>query len=102
MNKTKIEELNKVTEEQLIAQMKTGIDNVLCGKSKSEKLLGVRPGHALDYLITLDENVNGHDLDTNGWQWDFWIRLSYNGKQYTISGDGYYQSSITFSLNENE
>jgi glutaredoxin-related protein len=93
--------MNKITEEQLIAQMKTSIDNVLCGISKSEKLLGVRPGHALDYLKTLDENLIEAERQQY-FEWDFSIRLSYNGKQYMISGDGYYQSSITFSLNENE
>lgn len=29
-------------------------------------------------------------LDTNGWQWDWWQEFTYKGKDYTLSGSGYY------------
>lgn len=29
-------------------------------------------------------------FDTNGWQWDWWQSFSYEGKDYTLSGSGYY------------
>jgi hypothetical protein len=29
-------------------------------------------------------------FDTNGWQWDWWQHFTHNGKEYTLSGSGYY------------
>lgn len=29
-------------------------------------------------------------FDTNGWQWDWWQKFAHNGKEYTLSGSGYY------------
>lgn len=37
------------------------------------------------------EDDCGQDgFDTNGWQYDWWQRFSYKGKDYTLSGSGYY------------
>lgn len=38
--------------------------------------------------IATDESREG--FDTNGWQWDWWQYVTYNGKNYTLSGSGYY------------
>lgn len=29
-------------------------------------------------------------FESNGWEWDWWKTFSYNGKEYTLSGSGYY------------
>lgn len=29
-------------------------------------------------------------FDTNGWQWDWWQHFRHEGKEYTLSGSGYY------------
>lgn len=29
-------------------------------------------------------------FDTNGWQWDWWQHFTHDGKNYTLSGSGYY------------
>jgi hypothetical protein len=29
-------------------------------------------------------------FETNGWQWDWWQHFSHGGKNYTLSGSGYY------------
>lgn len=29
-------------------------------------------------------------FDTNGWQWDWWQHFAHGGKEYTLSGSGYY------------
>ena len=29
-------------------------------------------------------------FDTNGWEWDWWQHFTYGGKEYTLSGSGYY------------
>jgi hypothetical protein len=33
-------------------------------------------------------------MNTNGWQWDFWIELEYNKEKYTLSGSGFYGEMI--------
>lgn len=80
------------------SQMKDDIDSVLSGKSKFERLLGVRPSKVINYLKTLDNDLDEGQLETNGWEWDFWIPISYNGKAYILSGDGYYNDTINFAL----
>lgn len=29
-------------------------------------------------------------FDTNGWQWNWWQHFRHDGKEYTLSGSGYY------------
>lgn len=29
-------------------------------------------------------------FDTNGWQWDWWQHFAHDGKEYVLSGSGYY------------
>lgn len=53
--------------------------------------LMVAPSTAFDII----ENVLGleqtSDLDTNGWQWDFWQHYEDSeGKKFVLSGSGYY------------
>lgn len=36
----------------------------------------------------IEEKEDG--FETNGWQWDWWHRFKYKGKEYTLSGSGYY------------
>lgn len=39
----------------------------------------------------LDEASYGIDgFDTNGWQWDWWQHFEHGGKEYVLSGSGYY------------
>jgi hypothetical protein len=38
-----------------------------------------------------DEPQYGIDgFETNGWQWDWWQNFTFQGKNYTLSGSGYY------------
>ena len=42
-----------------------------------------------------------YEMETNGWQWDFWIQFSRNGEpKFQLSGDGYYGKTMTFSIYE--
>lgn len=38
-------------------------------------------------------------FDTNGWQWDWWQHFTCQGKEYTLSGSGYY-GGHTFHLSD--
>lgn len=39
-------------------------------------------------------------FDTNGWQWDWWQHFSYWGKEYVLSGSGYYGGHAFFLKDE--
>jgi hypothetical protein len=47
------------------------------------------PSLAISILESLGADVSD-DMDTNGWQYDYWIKFTYNGNKYCISGGGYY------------
>ena len=81
------------------SEMVSKIESVLEGKETSVRILYVRPNDVISYMVnkghTYDDNI-----DTNGWSWDYWLSFEANGKSYTLGGDGYYNSTASFSLNE--
>ena len=81
--------------------LEEGIQKVLSGEVDTIELPHARPGNVITYL----ESIGCEDcdeMDTNGWQWDYWLRIEMNDKKYMLSGDGYYASSATFSLDKDE
>lgn len=44
-----------------------------------------------------EESRNG--FDTNGWQYDWWQNFTFKGKDYVLSGSGYY-GGHAFELSE--
>jgi hypothetical protein len=73
------------------------IQKVLTGEVKSIDLLFCKPNDVISYI----ESIGGEDLDdleSNGWQWDFWNNVKYDGLIYTMSGDGYYSDTMQFSI----
>ncbi len=36
--------------------------------------------------------VDFDSMDTNGWQWDWWLEAIYKGTKYTLHGSGFYGS----------
>jgi hypothetical protein len=70
---------------------------VLNGEKQIAQLLYTRPNDVIEFV----ESMGGedmHDLDTNGYQWDYWAHVKYKGEKYMISGDGYYNDSCSFRL----
>jgi hypothetical protein len=59
------------------------------GKVDSVKIDCFCPSEAIKCLEELGAEESD-DFDTNGWQYDYWIKLEYNGKKYCLSGSGYY------------
>ena len=78
------------------------IMSVLTGEKKEASLLYTRPSDVFKFV----ESIGGedlHDIDTNGYQWDYWAKVKYEGEIYMVAGDGYYDDSCSFSLmSENE
>lgn len=48
--------------------------------------------YAGDIAKYLEEKygLRHHEMDTNGWDYDFWITYIINEEKYVISGSGYY------------
>ena len=82
------EEIKKIVEEN----METKLKLVLNGTEDSVKIMYCKPDDILSYL-----NVECEDFDTNGYQWDYWFNVVVDGITYSVSGDGYYNNSLTFS-----
>lgn len=38
---------------------------------------------------TLNVDIHSYDLDTNGWEWDFWKDFDIGDTKYRASGTGY-------------
>ncbi len=81
------------------SNMVKNIDSVVKGEKNSVKILYVRPNDVIEYLESLGHNID-KDIDTNGWQWDYWITFDVEGNTYILSGDGYYYDSVQFSLHK--
>ena len=81
----------------IISEMEDKIKKVLDEEVDAVNLYYVRPND----IIKCVENIGGKAddcLETNGWQWDYWLKFNYNDKSFLLSGDGYYESSCTFSI----
>lgn len=67
------------------------------GKSWEDKDLHHPAGAIIDSILEISgmakketDEGNGEGFDTNGWQWDWWQHFTHDGKEYTLSGSGYY------------
>jgi hypothetical protein len=75
---------------EILEEMASLIDQVISGKIDKEDVN--------KYLETVGWIDNGEkDIDTNGWEWDFWINYDVNNNKYILSGDGYYYDHVTFA-----
>ena len=81
--------------DSLLACIKPMIDSVLSGEQQSVQLPFARPSHVFKYL-----GIDDPDIQTNGWEWDYWANITLNGVQYTLYGDGYYSLTCTFERDE--
>lgn len=75
------------------------IDKVLNGELQEvASEVYISPDKIDDYLKS--KGLEQGDLDTNGWQYDFWMNYSDGTKSYTMMGSGWYATNITFSVSE--
>jgi hypothetical protein len=67
--------------------------------SVEEILHYIRPGEVEEivekYGGTVDDGIS-----TNGWQWDYSIDVTFDGRDYVLTGDAYYQDSCMIKLKE--
>lgn len=49
------------------------------------------PTGAIIKAVSAIEGVREEErFETNGWEWDWWQTFSHEGRNYTLSGSGYY------------
>jgi hypothetical protein len=53
-------------------------------------LLLSAPDPILKALEELSANIDYESMETNGWEWDWWIEGKYKKQKLMISGSGYY------------
>lgn len=53
----------------------------------------------LEEITAAGFEVDDDSFDTNGWQWDWWIKMEKNGSRYTLSGSGWY-GGLKFYVSE--
>lgn len=75
------------------------IDKVLNGELQEVvSEIYISPDKIDTYLI--NKGLEQGDLDTNGWQYDFWMNYTDGAKSYSLMGSGWYATKITFSIAE--
>jgi hypothetical protein len=72
----------------MIDEAKILIMSVVNGHELEVKLPLVTPNDVQEFMKSIGYEKN--NIDTNGWQWDYWIDYSNGGKVFTFSGSGYY------------
>ena len=70
---------------------------VLSGEIKSFTTSALMSPHEADKII-LEHGLRQGDLDTNGWDWDFWMTYYTPNKKYYLSGSGWYNRGLTFGI----
>jgi hypothetical protein len=51
------------------------------------------PSRVVSILNCMGANVD-EDFDTNGWQYDYWIKFTFKDRRYQVSGSGYYGNMV--------
>ncbi len=76
---------------------KNEIDKVLKGEfnSTSSDIL-ISPNDIDNYLK--EAGLQQTNFDSNGWDWDFWMGYRKDEKEYVLSGSGWYNNGLTFSV----
>jgi hypothetical protein len=75
-------------QELLKNEMIEGIESVLSGKQKRFKSSNIPPIMVQEYLESKGYEMGV--IDTNGWDYDWWLPFTKDGKSFTAFGSGYY------------
>lgn len=86
-------------QEYIQQNMEAGIKSVIEGRLNNVQFDFLVPNAADEYIKALG-GVRG-DIDTNGWDWDFWVTYTIDNKKYTLAGSGW-SGKRWFVLNQEE
>ena len=70
-------------------KIKDEITKLFNGEVNEVEIIGTYPSLVITILKEIGADVSD-DMDTNGWQGDYWVNLEYNNKIYAIDGCMYY------------
>lgn len=70
--------------------IKNKIRRLFLGSVKEVNIDCISPAKIVSYLEEMGIEVDTDTLDTNGWQYDYWLNFDYLDECYTIFGSGYY------------
>lgn len=77
--------------EEFKSNLKNNILKVLKGNEEILEVDCLYPSIVVDCLEDIGVDIDlGDSMDTNGWDWDYWIKFKYENKRYCLSGSGYY------------
>jgi hypothetical protein len=67
------------------------LDEIVQGNKHIIKLGYFVPSELDKLLKEIDRNIDlSADLETNGWDYDFWLTFKYQGTDFTFAGSWYY------------
>ena len=78
-----------MNKETLLEEMKQGIKDVIDGVTSEFESDFLTPSY-IDEFIMSKYGIRMDDIDSNGWQWDYWITYYINNVRYMLCGSGFY------------
>lgn len=79
--------MNKELNKQLQIEMEVGLTAVILGDCEEYIQSGISPKKVKDYMTK--QGFKCGELDTNGWQYDWWLTFTKAGKAFTAFGTGW-------------
>jgi D-hexose-6-phosphate mutarotase len=80
--------------------IKNALKQYFNGDIDSIEIHGLYANGMIKCLEELGADVS-EEIDTNGWQYDYWIKFKYNNQKYVIDGGGYY-GNVKIYVDEDE
>lgn len=71
----------------VLRDMKSGINSVVNGHADEYKIDFLYPVDVVEYIK--EKYGASYEMDSNGWEPDFWFDFNINGKQYQLQASGY-------------
>jgi hypothetical protein len=91
-----------LAEDILYRELETRLDQVINGEQNSIEIKFLYANEVATFLKNkYDAHVETSDMDTNGWQYDYWIPVYINDEKYNLMGSGYY-GDMEFVKEEDE
>ena len=78
-------------------EFKEQLSKVLNGEITSFKTSALMSPDEADTILK-EYGLEEGDLDTNGWDWDFWMTYYKDDVKYCLSGSGWYNRGLTFGI----
>lgn len=73
------------------------IDKVLSGEIKLANTQTLLSPDTIDSYLK-ESGLEQGNFDSNGWDWDFWMEYLKEDKTYVLSGSGWFNNGLSFSI----